>query len=132
MELQDQFTFPTSSKPILNIVVPKRECIKARELGKLGYTSLHVWSESESHVYIGRRNPGLHIYQAMWGNPYRLLHYERSEAVNLYEDYVRRNSTLLSRIPSLNNKILGCYCRPNQLCHGDILIKLFREHHSMA
>ena len=47
-------TFQNSSTPTIDIVIPKLECIKARELRRLGYSSLNEWRESESHVYIGR------------------------------------------------------------------------------
>ena len=33
----------------------------------------------------------------------------------------------MDAIPELNGKVLGCWCKPSA-CHGDILIKLFKEH----
>ena len=27
----------------------------------------------------------------------------------------------------MENKVLGCWCKPSQPCHADVLIKLFNE-----
>ena len=73
-------------------------------------------------VYIGRGS--------VWGNPYS--HKEgtlaeevvgsRAEAVRKYEEYLLSNDELMSRLPELKGKILGCWCKPKS-CHGDILLK---------
>ena len=30
-------------------------------------------------------------------------------------------------LDTLENKVLGCWCKPSQPCRGDVLIKLFNE-----
>jgi len=70
-------------------------------------------------VYIGRGSK--------WGNPYKIgLDGTREEVIQKYEDYLRKNDNMLKELKELDNKVLGCYCKP-QTCHGDILIKVRNE-----
>lgn len=83
--------------------------------------------ESED-VYIGRGSK--------WGNPYThisgketlasLVVGSRDEAIDLYRKYILARPDLLSCLPELRNKRLGCYCSPLR-CHGDVLIELLNE-----
>lgn len=47
----------------------------------------------------------------------------REEAIAAYEDWLSTQSNLLADLPELEDKILGCWCRP-RACHGDVLIRL--------
>ena len=79
-------------------------------------------------VYIGRGSK--------WGNPYSHLESSkaryktktRAEAINRYEDWIRNGDGkyLLEHLFELENKTLGCFCKPKS-CHGDVLIKLITE-----
>ena len=77
-------------------------------------------------VYIGR--------PSIWGNPYSheentLAIYKtrsRKESIEKYRDYVLNNPELLSKLPELEGKVLGCWCKPLS-CHGDILIELLNR-----
>lgn len=76
--------------------------------------------------YIGR--------PSKWGNPFSHLNgtlakykaNSREEAIEKYEEWIRNNPKLLSDLPELEDKVLGCWCKP-LACHGDILLKLLRE-----
>lgn len=48
------------------------------------------------------------------------------EAVNLYRDYIVHQKHLMSAIPELYGKVLGCWCKktPDAPCHGDVLVEL--------
>ena len=64
-----------------------------------------------------------------WGNPFKAKKANknsRKKCLARYEDHVRRNPDLFNAIMELEGKELGCWCKPS-LCHGDILIKLFKE-----
>lgn len=87
-------------------------------------------------VYIGRAvqygdgKTNWNLPESKWHNPYRIQNYDSIETVMaLYEHYLRQNNTLLSQLSELRGKILGCWCKKtgNELCHGDILIKLLSE-----
>lgn len=76
-------------------------------------------------VYIGRGSK--------WGNPYSHLQgtqakyvvSTRQEAVDKFQEYILygEGQHLLNDLHELQNKTLGCFCKP-QACHGDILVEL--------
>tara|TARA_R110002074_G_scaffold32309_4_gene90215 strand:- start:1913 stop:2242 length:330 start_codon:yes stop_codon:yes gene_type:complete len=65
------------------------------------------------------------------GNPYShkegtLAKYHcetRQESIEKYKEYILNTPELLNRIPELQGKILGCWCKP-KACHGDFLAEL--------
>jgi len=67
-------------------------------------------------VYIGR--PG------KWGNPFSIgKDGNREQVIKKYREYILDKPELLSQLPELKNKTLGCWCKP-QACHGDVLAEL--------
>lgn len=78
-------------------------------------------------VYIGR-SCFRYANGSIWSNPFviRQNGFTREQALQKYEEYVRRNPALIRRLPELRGKILGCWCKPLP-CHGDVLIKLLNE-----
>lgn len=69
-------------------------------------------------IYIGRESP--------FGNPFVIgKHGTREEVIEKYKEYFyKKLETDLSfkqRVLKLKNHILGCYCRPENKCHGDII-----------
>lgn len=79
-------------------------------------------------VYIGRQCSmgGWYLPQSKWANPYSVKEYGREEALRLYREMIIRSPALLSALPELTGKRLGCWCSP-QPCHGDILVELWKE-----
>ncbi|HEX3035823.1 MAG TPA: DUF4326 domain-containing protein [Thermodesulfobacteriota bacterium] len=78
-------------------------------------------------VYIGRESPRLGLKRSKWHNPYHVCAFRiREEACWLYREYLLYHKELLDRLPELEGKRLGCYCKP-ELCHGDILVELFMQ-----
>lgn len=70
-------------------------------------------------IYIGR--------PSKWGNPFVIgKDGTRKEVIDKYRVYLLKNDYLLSCIDELEDKILGCYCKP-LLCHGDVLIETLRK-----
>jgi len=77
-------------------------------------------------IYIGR--------PSIWGNPYShkegtLAKFKVStleDSIIKYKEYILNNKLLMSKLPELKNKILGCWCSPNP-CHGDILVELVNK-----
>lgn len=80
----------------------------------------------EYDVYIGRGSK--------WGNPfshrpssYEVIQVEtRGESIYRFHEYLIGRPDLLSALPELKGKRLGCYCAPLP-CHGDILARLADE-----
>lgn len=80
-------------------------------------------------VYIGRacHMGGWNLPESIWFNPYTIKKHGSTENVlKLYEAYIRNQPDLLSKLPDLVGKRLGCWCKPKD-CHGDILLKLINE-----
>jgi hypothetical protein len=80
---------------------------------------VNVKTEGSCDVYIGR--------PSIFGNPYDVETYGRSEAVRLYGIYVKNrfnsDPAFRAAVQGLYGKRLGCHCAP-QKCHGDILKQL--------
>ena len=82
-----------------------------------------VHCKKEKHtLYIGR--------PTVWGNPFVIgKDGNREEVIQKYETYARNNKALMHNISLLHEDlILGCWCAP-LACHGDIIIKLWKEMH---
>lgn len=75
----------------------------------------------EYDVYIGRPSE--------WGNPYSHMDdtiakfkvATRDEAVDKYREWLLSQPELLKKVHTLKGKVLGCWCRPMNRCHGDVL-----------
>lgn len=70
-------------------------------------------------VYVGR--------PSIWGNPYIIgPDGTREEVIQKYRLYIQTRPDLLSQIPTLRGKVLGCHCAPKP-CHGDVLAHLAND-----
>jgi hypothetical protein len=99
------------------------------------YNNLKEWCANPNHVYIGRkgivfvdgeRYPKV---DSIWCNPYKLKDMTREESIAEYRKYITeklKNKHMKSELMKLKNKVLGCWCSPNQ-CHGDVLIELINK-----
>jgi hypothetical protein len=79
-------------------------------------------------AYIGRRFTmgGYKLPDTPWMNEYHVKEYGREEAVALYRKDILRDRKLLSMLGRIDGKILACFCKPDELCHGDVLLELLR------
>ena len=82
-------------------------------------------------VYIGRRMTmgGWKLKDSAWFNPFKLADYEnsREKVLERYENWIRNERPdLMKRLSELENKTLGCWCKPKS-CHGDVLVRLVKE-----
>jgi hypothetical protein len=69
-------------------------------------------------VYIGRPSP--------WGNPFVIgKDGTREEVVAKHRRYLHARPWLIEMAQRrLTGKVLGCWCSPSQLCHGDNFIEV--------
>lgn len=85
------------------------------------------WRMPEGAVYIGR--------PTVWQNPFgprgsaaSIPCDDPAEAVRLHREMVAEECTARRRVPNyimaLRGKTLACWCREDQPCHGDILLRL--------
>ena len=101
------------------------------------YDNLKDWCEDDNNVYCGRRgvvfitddNGVKSRYpksDSKYCNPYKInKNNDREQVLKKYEIYARKKFSK-EDILSLENKNLGCWCKPLD-CHCDILIKLYKE-----
>ena len=97
-------------------------------LKKLDYDNLEEWLKDSNHVYIGR-NMSFYVKGAnksKWHNPFSTKKYGLDKSLELFEDYLLNNKTLLKDIKELKGKDLCCWCKNegHEPCHGDLLLKL--------
>lgn len=77
-------------------------------------------------VYIGRGSIWGNQWSHKKGTQAKYVVATREEAIQKYEEWIRGQPELLERLGELEDRILGCYCKPLG-CHGDVLIKLIEE-----
>ena len=103
-----------------------------------GYKSFNSWFDDEKNVYIARNTAKYtrryDLKDSKWVNPFLCTDWNvaKEEWVvetlkNCYEDYIRKNPTLMEALSELNSKNLGCWCTKTELCHGEVLVKLYIE-----
>ena len=64
-----------------------------------------------------------------WGNRFTFKKGDEDslkQCLVRYENQIRKNPDLFNAVVELEGKEIGCWCKPSP-CHGDILIKLFKE-----
>ena len=102
-------------------------CKKAN-LIKSGYKDLQDWLSKPGHIYIGR-NISFYVPGATgskWANKFSVKKYSREKCLELYEADIRSNPDLMNSLHELKDMTCACWCKPEG-CHGDILIKLYKE-----
>jgi len=103
-----------------------------------GYDYFSDWiADVENNIYIG---PNASKYaqspmpESKWIFPFYVYdsvgpakNWIMDEMLSIYEKYVRANNFLVNSLPELKGKNLGCWCYPQKKCHGEILVKLYKE-----
>ena len=79
-------------------------------------------------IYIGRKNIDLGLEESIWANPFKInSENNRADVLEMYRQYIISNETLYNKLEELEDKKIGCYCKPKNKCHGDILKELLEE-----
>jgi len=118
------------------VVVPVVIAANVAQLRRRGFDSLEAWLQANpaQHRYIGRgmfRIPG--ATHSEWANAYSVNEFGLAKALELYEQRLLKRADLDARLADLNGCVLACWCRKHdtpaspEICHGDILVRLFRE-----
>ncbi len=100
------------------------------------YDNIEEWIKNNDNVYIGRHmrifvNKSVYILKkSIWSNPFKLKDYSLEECIEKYKEYILKrlddpNDQIITKesLSLLQNKNLGCWCKPN-CCHGDVLLDL--------
>ena len=77
-------------------------------------------------VYIGR--------PSVLGNPFVIgKDGTRDDVIDKFERWARYSSEVMETIERLPaDSVLGCWCKPNKPCHGDVIVKLWLEMHTLC
>lgn len=89
------------------------------------------WKKEDYDIYIGRGISPKTGKLSKWGNPFSYKDdtiaefkvKDREESIKKYEEYLLQNEELFNSLHELKYKTIGCWCKPNKKCHGDILKK---------
>lgn len=94
----------------------------------------HVNEQIEDAVYIGRHNGRRGLRHSPWGNPFGVTRHSREGAIHLYRNYITKEPWVSNALSDLTGKPLACWCRRSDeertdanMCHGDVLIELWKE-----
>jgi len=74
-------------------------------------------------VYIGRAFQG--FPDSQWGNPFVIgRDGTREGVIAKYREWIVKQPELMAALPGLRGKVLGCWCKPDKPCHGDVLVEM--------
>ena len=113
--------------------IPSLVCLKKENISPLFFSE---WVETSGNTYISTRLEKYYngnnkkSITAKWGLnqlEYRRFMCEitRDEYLAEYEDYIRNHRW--EELDQLDGHVLGCWCLNYKDCHGQVLIKLFKE-----
>lgn len=116
------------------LIVPTLANVRKKFLTDRGFKNYTDWANQPNSLYIGRYmrigdTDGLILIpKSKWQNPFKLDKDKNNidDILRQYEEYVR-NSSLYNDLHELSGKELGCWCKGLNPCHGDVLIRLFKE-----
>ena len=73
-------------------------------------------------TYIGRGCRQRGLTRSVFGNPYKVCDYGRSQAVAKYRQLLDDSTELSSQLINLSGRRLLCHCKRFQQCHADAII----------
>ena len=100
----------------------------------------HIKEMMKGNVYIERGSRRRGVSRSPYCNNYKVSTHRRQSAVELFEKHSLSTPTLLDRLWTLSGCSLESHCRPEQVCHGDVIIRQFAlrypttfdRHHSLS
>ena len=104
-----------ASSPSLPLVLPTRADLET------------VKRMMKGDTYIGRGCRQRGLTRSVFGNPYKLCDYGRSQAVAKYRQLLDDSPELSSQLINLSGCRLLCHCKRFQQCHADAIIARFAE-----
>lgn len=109
----------------------RRVDVHKANLEAMGYDNLEHWLEDNQNVYVGREV----VYvagarQHEFANGFTVKKYGRDECLRMYIAWLIeaiQDSEVRSRFEGLRGKTLGCWCKSDEACHADVIIRLLGE-----
>ena len=82
--------------------------------------------------YIGRGSRQRSLAKSAFCNTHKVSAVGRERAIQLFEKDLSESRALSDRLWTLSGLRLLCHCKPGQACHGDVIIKKFRDRYPSA
>ena len=109
----------------------RRVDVHKANLKAMGYDSLEHWLKNPKHVYVGRNM----VYvkgarQHEFANRFSAKKYGRDGCLRRYKTWLIdaiKDNEVMARLEGLKGKTLGCWCRADEACHADVIIRLLDE-----
>ena len=109
----------------------RRVDVHKANLKAMGYDNLEQWLEDPHNVYVGHNM----VYvagarQHEFANRFFVKKYGRDECLRKYEAWlveVIQDPEVKARFESLRKKTIGCWCKADEACHADVIIRLLGE-----
>lgn len=79
------------------------------------------WRAPANSIYIGRGS--------RYGNPYSVAEYGRDDAIWYFRCafFAKPAAEQRAILDALRGKVLLCWCKPDEPCHGDVYLDLLRS-----
>lgn len=94
--------------------------------------SRHDRASEHDVIYVARESHRTGRLSSKWCNPFKVHEYGREEAIRRYSAHLDSSPDLLRDLPQLAGRKLECWCKKDEDCHADVIIKKFTELHSIA
>lgn len=79
-----------------------------------------VDKNNKHDVFIGR--------PSKYGNPFIIgVDGTKKEVIAKFEEHMRSHPQLQNYLEELDGKVIACWCRADESCHGDVYVKLLQE-----
>ena len=78
-------------------------------------------------VYIGRGSIQRGLQRSVWANDFKVSVYDRAAAVQQFGEKLRRESSFRDLLWTLSGVRLVCHCLPTQACHGDEIVREYKN-----
>jgi hypothetical protein len=98
---------------------PSRSGLSPAQPRRIQVRRIKGWRLPAGSVYVGR--------PTRFGNPFRVAEHGRAEAIRRFEEWLRQpgGAEILTRARAeLRGRHLACWCRLDEPCHGDVLLRL--------
>jgi hypothetical protein len=77
-------------------------------------------------VYVGRPSKWGNLFSHQRGTLALFRVATRAEAISAYEIWIQTQPELMTALPELRGKVLGCWCAPLP-CHAEVLARLAKS-----
>lgn len=86
---------------------------------------INIKSGKPYDIYIGRENKTYGLEKSMWANDFIIgKDGSREEVIEKHRLKINSQPELLKKLSELKDKILACWCEPDEECHGKTLKNL--------